>query len=683
MDLTRLDSPQPRHRWSDTVTTTADPGPAYQTTPADNRPSSLRRAIVAAQTLACSFHARLFYMLALLLASATGLSANGNPCNCAINPTDAPLVEWDIPSPLDFSSGAIMVDVHSSVHKARLWFVSRNGDVRLFRFEPGSNMATQDAKWKSFLLQTDPPSVFTGGLHRTQFRIKGHKNDQWWFVRTHTTLQRIDTAKCTGVSPLETCERTTWLDQIADMGPDVVPHVSDLSTDDCHVYTTTALFETFDAPLPTPGLSYLQQLNPCLVNSYDPILKRGTTTVKRWQVGGSAGFCESATGSSPCISGVAVDPKNEYLVWFSQPGDNKIGQLNVTNNIVKRWSLSDLPNVTVTEPRQLQFDDDGTVWVVTGSGHLVHLDWKKNRMSAHAMPPTNDPGNGPDPFGVAPDHGAVGYTKSSMGDSKIGMLLPKANWVPAYPDSKCITPTTPNVDFIKDDAQTIVGTSHPMPKMAQAHATDKSDGLFIEAQVGGGDSDNGMGAPNGSFVPLGITPDFSRRVGSYFYAVGLNGDTGVNRLGHILLPFNRKDHGHARDDDDNDGQHHGNGDDDDDGVKDGDDDSAKHETRDRRQDDVPGGQSVDYPMTADANTLLLGTTLTSLDPGTMLAVEVYNPAGQLLIAPLPTPGVAIVTVPTLTAGTYTVRVKNLGITQATFTTNFLTRSAWPALTTLP
>jgi hypothetical protein len=278
---------------------------------------------------------------------------------------------------------------------------------------------------------------------------------------------------------------------------------------------------------------------------------------------------------------------------------------------------------------------------------------------------------------VAADHGAIGYTKSSTGDSKIGMVLPKGTMISVTPVSTPITQTTATVNFFKDDAQTVVGTSHPNPKMAIAHITDKTDGLFIEAQVGGGDSDNGFGAPNGSFVPLGVTPDFSRRVGSYFYAVGQNTDTFVNRIGHILLPFNRKGHPVARDDDDNDGQHHGNGDDDDDGVKDSDDDSTKHETRDQRQDLVQGGQSMDYPMTTDANTLLLGTTLTASDLGTMLSVEVYNPAGQLIGAPLPTPGVAVMTVPTLTVGTYKVRVKNLGITPTTFTTNFLTRSLWP------
>jgi hypothetical protein len=167
-------------------------------------------------------------------------------------------------------------------------------------------------------------------------------------------------------------------------------------------------------------------------------------------------------------------------------------------------------------------------------------------------------------------------------------------------------------------------------------------------------------------------------------------DTGVNRLGHIILPFDRKGHGHGRDEDeddceDNDGHHHHHDadDHDNDGVKDGDDDHEKKERRDQRQDDVNGGQSVDYPMEMDSNSVALVTTATAADPGTMLSIEVRNAAGQLLAAPLPAPGVAIATVPTLTAGTYTVRVKNLGITPTTFTTTSLTRSVWTVLPTLP
>src|SRR5204862_1854433 len=145
-------------------------------------------------------------------------------------------------TPADTASGAIMVDVHSS-HKPRLWFVSRVGDVKLIRFEPGLKLATDNAKWKSFDLQAEPFGNTTGGLHNNRMhRVKMHKNDQWLYIRTHTSLERIDTGNCMGVAPAETCERTTWLDQTTDLGPDVVPHVSDLSLDDCHVYTTPAVF---------------------------------------------------------------------------------------------------------------------------------------------------------------------------------------------------------------------------------------------------------------------------------------------------------------------------------------------------------------------------------------------------------------------------------------------------------
>jgi len=246
------------------------------------------------------------------------------------------------------------------------------------------------------------------------------------------------------------------------------------------------------------------------------------------------------------------------------------------------------------------------------------------------------------------------------------------------PSSVCITPSLAPVNFMVEDANTMPGTSPPQPKMAMAHTTTTADGTFVEAQVGGGDSGNG------SFVPLGVTPDFSRRVGSFFYAVGLNGDNGLNRIGHIQLPFGRKDHRFGRDDDDNDGIHHGNDDDDDDGVKDSDDRNDHHENRDRHDNEQVGaGQSVDYPMDADANTTAMTTVVTAADLGQMMAVEIYNPAGQLVVSPLPAPGTAVVSLPPLAVGTYTVRVKNLGITPMAFTTTLITSSIWPVLPDLP
>ena len=149
-------------------------------------------------------------LVALLLATAAGVSAHdpghGRQCNRAPNSGDAQIVEWDIPA-VDLTSGAITVDVHAS-HSGRLWFLSRVGDVKLYRLDPGNPIRTKAANWKSFLL--DPTSLTTGGLKR----IKVHKNDQDVFVRTLSSLQRINTSKCKTVMMTETCERTTWFDQV-------------------------------------------------------------------------------------------------------------------------------------------------------------------------------------------------------------------------------------------------------------------------------------------------------------------------------------------------------------------------------------------------------------------------------------------------------------------------------------
>jgi hypothetical protein len=81
---------------------------------------------------------------------------------------------------------------------------------------------------------------------------------------------------------------------------------------------------------------------------------------------------------------------------------------------------------------------------------------------------------------------------------------------------------------------------------------------------------------------------------------------------------------------------------------------------------------------------LLVATATAADPTALLSLEVYNPAGQLVANPLPTPGTAVATVPTLTAGSYIVRVKNLGLAPTALATGFLTQTNWPVeLPSLP
>jgi hypothetical protein len=635
---------------------------------------------------------------AFLLATAATVSASdpghGRQCNCNPNIADAQVVQWDIPSQLDTSSGAITVDVHSS-HSGRLWFLTRALEVKLYRFEPGKPIRTKAANWKSFEL--NPLSFTTGGLRR----IKVHRNDRDVFVRTHTSLQRINTNCTTGLLS-ETCERVTWFDQLTPPVEggifDPFFHVSDVSIDDCNVYTTSAVADATGTVVDPDG-SFLQQLSPCrsVPNAADST--RGTTQVKRWTVGGGAGFCLAAGDSAPCISGVFVHPDKNHLVYFSQPADSKIGELDVRYNKVRRWDLTRL-GAGVFEPRQLEVDDDGIVWAVTGSGHVVRLDPYKNRLSKHMMPSGQDA----DPFGIAVDHGVVGYTNSSAAVNKVAMVFPRINSIYVAPVTVTVPPKYIDVEFVVERANTTKGTAAPMKGMVHAQITDKNDGFFVEGVV----------SDAGSMVPLGITPDMSKKIGTYFYAVGTPDNLVANRIGQIVLPSKNRKHGHARDDDDHDrdGKRDDvDDDDDDDGIKDGDDpdddddcvddhndwdddndgiddkDDRKDRKEDRytrEQESVAGGQSVDYPTTIGTNNLLLVATATAADPTALLGLEVYNPAGQLVARALPTPGTAVATVPTLTAGSYVVRVKNLGLMPTALATGFLTETGWPVeLPSLP
>jgi streptogramin lyase len=667
-----------------------EPSPSNDN-PARPAPSSTRANALGPNTASPAHHARSIYrsgrrvfswfvLPLFVIGLATGIRADGGghgqQCNCNPGMGDAEVIQWDLPVLTDTSSGAITVDVHSS-HQGRLWFLSRVGDVKLYRFQPGAPIGTRNATWKNFELNV--AGITTGGLKR----IKIHKNDRHVFVRTVTSLQRIDTGDCKTVLLTETCKRITWLDQLTN--PNIT--VSDVATDDCNVYTTTFVLDG------TIDKSYLQQLSPCR-NAIDPYGNgtTGTTQVKRWVVGGGAGFCEAAVDSAPCLSGVATHPWKDYLVYFSQPGNNKIGELDVRNNNVRRWDLSKL-GADVFEPRQLDVDDDGTVWAVTGSGHLVRLDPYRNRMSKHLMPS----GAAADPFGVAPDHGVIGYTNSAQDVNKVAMLIPKGNTIYVAPAPDCIQPQPVTVNFMVEDSVTSTGYSPPMRRIVHAQITDKGDGLFVE----------GLVAEAQSNVPLGITPDFGHKMGTFFYAVGVNFETGFNRIGKIVLPFkNRKfDHGRDEDDHDHDGKRDDldddddddgikdvsdndddndcvnddvDDDDDDDGIKDRDDHPGKREERRSYNEQYAAQSATDYDVNLDSTTLLLAATVTSVNPTSLVSIEVYGPSGALLASPIPTPGVAAISVPTLQAGAYKVRIKNVGLSASDAVTDIITEGNWPA-----
>ncbi|PYR81224.1 MAG: hypothetical protein DMF87_06175, partial [Acidobacteria bacterium] len=145
------------------MTTTALPHDC--SAPDLNDPTFAQHVRTVLRRAADDIRARVGIAALFILATSAAIFANGdNACHCAITSTDAPLVEWDLMSPMDFRSGAITVDVHNASHKPRLWMVSRAGDVKLYRFQPGKKMATDVASWRSYDL--NPASLTTGGLHR-------------------------------------------------------------------------------------------------------------------------------------------------------------------------------------------------------------------------------------------------------------------------------------------------------------------------------------------------------------------------------------------------------------------------------------------------------------------------------------------------------------------------------------
>jgi hypothetical protein len=482
---------------------------------------------------------------------------------------------------------------------------------------------------------------------------------------------------------MPTCELTIWSDQIG-------PNLSDLAVDDQnHVFTAAAVGpDAFDPTNIVPSDSYIQMLTP----GPAPALGAppAAVTVKRWKVGGGAGFCDGA-GTGPCLSGIAVHPGNRSLVYYSEPVDNNIGELNITNGHIRRWNLTAV-GADVFQPRQLHVDRSGKVWVVTGSGDLVSLDPCTSRMTRHQIPLGADN----DPFGVAPDDDVVGYTASNASNSKVGMVHPKGNSVPVVAACDTICPIPFSVDVTSDRSYKASGCKLPDRKIVDGLVTRKTDGTFVEALITSG---------NDSTMPLGITPAKARAEGTFFYAVGatshvdpITGTPLVNRIGFVrLTPREKMKHGRDEDDPDDgwdDGAnhegpdgHHGHphhshyvdGNDSDDDGFDNDYDSPSHENV-QVVDDAPalvGGQSVEYPVTTSVTSLALIAMSTADDPLAQICVKIYDPMGLLVATSAPTPGVAVAPPVLLPAvGTYRVRITNYGVTPITHTPKLIVREPW-------
>jgi len=586
------------------------------------------------------------------------------------------IVEWNLPAMADASPGAMVVDTRGE-DNGRVWFVTRLGVQRVYRLDPHHSLMKGNANWTSWDLAED--SITTGGTRK----IRASHDRRYVFVRTAQSLQRIDTQSCDNASP-RTCERIEWIDQPGQFS------VSDLTVDDYNKVLTTA---AVGAPPPgeldlsgfDPSQSYVQMLTPASV----PNNTTTTATVKRWVVGGGAGFCADlgrTTTSLPCISGIDVHPgnKDNKLVYYSEPqggpdGRGAIGELNIQTNNVRRWAFATLPpdadGGIVQQPRQLHIDRFGKVWVITGSGHLVSLDPCTNKMTRHAMPNAVLA----DPFGLAPDDDVVGYTDAGVSTARVGMLLPSGTSIYVAPTSTNIPPTTVSITAMGERATVGSGTIQPEGFVVPATVTTKSDGVFVEAMIGGSGGHD-------SESPLGITANRGKGQGTFFYAVGLPGEGSVDRVGFVRLPMPKKPK-HPRDDDDpedgNDHNVHAQGwhthqpsdgaDADDDGLGPEFDLPTTNEAVEVGEPvALNAGQFTDYTMTTSPTSLALIGSVVSVDPTSILEVDVYNALGAL-VASQSGAGAAAVVVPLPAAGNYTIRVRNLGLGALTQTPMLIVR----------
>lgn len=609
---------------------------------------------------------------ATTVAAQTGtLAASNTTTNTSITYTTTQLVEWDLPAAMDLYPGAVQVD-HTG-RNSGLWFVTRQGAPRVLHFLPTGPAQTTNAQWTSWSL--DPNIFTTGGTRR--FRAR----DDWSsvFARTEAFVQRIDTGSCsqsldptTGLpvldsnnNPVVLCDRYTYHDSTActlDANLNLVcpPMISDLALDrDGNLFTALSNDTTN---------SFIEMVEPNLAPDPDPAAPPDSYLAygKTWQVGGGAGHCQGGV-NTPCLSGIAVQARNSNLIYYSEPDGNNIGELDTCSNTVRRWSLTEAfgtdtsGNPIVYQPRQLNIDDDGDIWVVTGSGHLVSLDPQQNLMTLHAMPD----GSTADPFGVAPD-GFIGYTTSDLSSNKVAMLVPAGKTVYVCPHPACVPVNCVTIKVTKDQSQRLCGQKAPNPpKTVVTQVTSKPDGIFVEAEINN---------TNDSFQPMGITPHPGRGVGAFYYAVGhTKGDGSIIRVGLVHLPRPHLKAHHEREDKDCNDDGSNQDDEDHDGIPNQYKTSDSQAHADRENGQLGAGQSSDFTVVAGPNTKALVAVITADNPTAPLSVQVFDPSGLSVVVPIATPGIAAATIVPTVPGNYTVRVKNEGLTAINHETMLINR----------
>ena len=620
--------------------------------------------------------------LAPVVAAALGFAASA-AAQSSTTVRPVPKVEvltWDLMGMEgDSQPGAVIADMTGGTN--RLWFVTK-ANPHIYRLELGNGKKVNKATWTSW-------SLAPGGVSSGIRRIKTSGDKRYVFVRTQATVERVDTQSCTSSG----CASRFWI--LADDPNGVsaaAENGSDLAIDD----NDGSVFHA--VPATSPSNSYIERLK---TNS-------SSNNVTHWYVGGSAGLCPNTADSTPCLSGVAVDRHHRDVVYYSEPGiapdPGAISELNTRTNSVRRWKFSELNNRTgndgVREPRQLLFDNDGTLWAVTGSGHLVSLDPKKSRMSKHRMPAAALGGiPGRDTYGVAPDGGLIGFTDATFGDPRVGMLMPdrQAVFVPAAtpPPVGSATFSNPGTANV---SERLTGLTSPVRMDVTGQITRNEDGTWSEGFT--------AGVVN---TPLGLIPDQSARQGTFFFADGDLSTGTFKRIARIrLAKAELKGHDNRDDDDidddgkradvdddvDDDGIANGfdpdsdndgipdmtDDDDDDDGIEDSFDTKDKKERKQTSEQEAAPGASVEAPFMLSAGTLLAVASATSTDPLAQVKIEILDAAGNIVASSLAGVGVSAVTfVPPASGGDFIMRVKNQGVGTATISTKLLSRELWPVI----
>jgi hypothetical protein len=413
------------------------------------------------------------FALATLLASASAQTPIGT----------ANFLEWDVPASANSASGALEV-VSTGGATRDVFYVTRQPTPapRLIRLV---NPTTGPTAWQSWALYTpDASTNNTGGL---KMRPGEGGSGQLVFIRDTASIHRLTTNSNVN-------NHTRWVDagfgSTSDLALDVLPPGPGGGS--ANIYTTSG----------TPTTGTLQQLNG------------GSNLARRWNVGGGAG--------SVYLSGVAArrTSTTQVRVYWSEPTLNRIGELNpgVSTNNVRRWVL---PSAGVSQPRQLDLDAAGNVWVVTGSGHVVRLDPSTGNVTPYAIP---TPGSSP--FGVGPD-GFIGFTENAT--KKVGMLIPDGTVLTVPPVTSTLGSTTATVAPMTVSKPPTSGTVTPVAGTGPATSTGTAaTGIFVEATLPGLSA-----APNAiEDDTLQPTPPAGAFARNFFYSVST---PMTNRIGRVEL----------------------------------------------------------------------------------------------------------------------------------------------------